>query len=34
MPNKRFAETREDGALSQARRDNLKAHPMSPAEAA
>jgi hypothetical protein len=24
MPNKRFAETQEDGALLQARRDNLK----------
>jgi hypothetical protein len=34
MPNKRFQLAQEDGALTQARRQNLKAYPMSPQEAA
>jgi hypothetical protein len=34
MPNKRYQLAQEDGALTQARRQNLKDHPMSPQEAA
>jgi hypothetical protein len=34
MPNKRFQLTQENGALTRVRRKNLKAHPMSPMEAA
>jgi hypothetical protein len=34
MPNKRFQLAQEDGALTQARRQNLKDHPMSPQQAA
>ena len=34
MPNKRFQLAQEDGALTQARRQNLKAYPMSPQQAA
>jgi hypothetical protein len=34
MPNKRFQNTQDDGALTRKRRENLKAHPMSPREAA
>jgi hypothetical protein len=34
MPNKRFQLTQENGTLARVRRKNLKAHPMSPMEAA
>jgi hypothetical protein len=34
MPNKRFQLSQQDGQLTRTRRKNLKAHPMSPLEAA